>query len=87
MKWLFSDLDITILQVCMQKIFHSKNCEIIIDILIRNEYPLDFINQQINKRFSKIFYIKKDVNINNNINSQFCKILCIPNSLNPSKLL
>ena len=53
------------------EIFHSKNHEIIIDILIRNEYPLDFINQQINKRFNKIFYIKKDVHINDNTKSQF----------------
>ena len=68
------------------KIFHSKNREIIIDILIRNKYPLDFINQQINKRFNKIIYIKKDVHINDNSNSQSNKILCIPNISNLLKL-
>ena len=54
------------------KIFHSKNREIITDILIRNKNSLDFINQ---KRFNKILYIKMDVHSNDNSNSQFNKIL------------
>ena len=68
------------------KKFHNKNRTIIKDILLRNKYPLDFINLHIKNRINKLFYVKKDVHIHKNNENHSFKILSIPESLNPSKL-
>ena len=39
----------------LYKKFHKKNFEIIINALLNNNYPLDFINKPIKKRTKKVF--------------------------------
>ena len=68
------------------KKFHNKNRITITDIILRNKYPLDFINLHIKNRINKLFYVKNDVHIHKKNENHSFKILSIPDSLNPSKL-
>ena len=48
--------------------FHNKNIELIVNILLRNEYPLDLIFKNIKKRtllkFKQFNNLKLDLNRN-----------------------
>jgi len=45
-------------------IFHQKNLELIVEILLDNSYPIDIIFKYINLRIKKLFNIKLVVNLN-----------------------
>jgi len=59
--------------------FHQKNIEFIIDTLVENGYPLDFIFDKIRSRLKTLIYSNKNSNKNNN-NSEDVnkKIIVIP---------
>jgi len=59
--------------------FHQKNIEFIIDILMGNGYPLDFIFEKIRSRLKTLIYSSKKSNkSNNNSEDVNRKIIVIP---------
>ena len=53
-----------------EKMFHNKNLIKVKSLLTKNNYPINFIENNVKRRMSKIKYCSLDNNNNNNKNNK-----------------